>query len=150
MVTALNLGDGVFGELVTHSHAVDSGIPMLVHVNGDRHLDVVVEGGVFLGRGDGRLETRTLPWPLEDGRSVLGFRDMDADGRMDVVLTRQEGLSVLRGRGAGAFFDEERYTIRAPSNATELADFDGDGDVDVATFPLAGGGLAVHLNWTLR
>ena len=151
IVTALNRGNGVFGEPMVHKFDEPSGLGAalaLLDANGDGNLDAFAAGGFLLGTGDGRLATRAFLWPPHINSRVVGFSDMDGDGISDVLLSCGEGLSVLRGRGAGAYSEEERYAIRGV-RPTAFGDFDRDGDLDVASLPTRAG-LSVYLNRTGR
>jgi hypothetical protein len=90
----------------------------------------------------------------ESDRSIFASGDLNGDGRLDVVAPGAgDSLAVLLGRGDGTF--EPPLTFHAQYAATNLAvaDFDGDGALDIAWTAgflgagiLFGDGTASH--WT--
>lgn len=60
--------------------------------------------------------------------------DLDGDERLDVALASfdTQDVTVLRGRGDGSFFRDERsYPVREKINVVRCTDIDGDGDIDL-------------------
>ena len=114
-------------------------------VNNDGRLDLVFANygpnGLFLGRAGGRFEDAGKVWGLAtDGRHdtcVVG--DLDNDGREDIYIngTVTGGISyrdyVWRNAGA-KFEDMTAPNVQAfqASHGAQLADYDGDGDLDLA------------------
>jgi len=116
--------------------------------DGDRDLDLVVaafglhtRGGILL------LENRTTDWKaprfeptIVDARAGAIDTipaDLDGDGRMDfVALLAQQHETVVAflNRGAETFEKQAVFAARTPawgSTGIDLADLDGDGDLDV-------------------
>lgn len=114
-------------------------------VNNDGRLDLVFANygpnGLFLGQGGGRFEDAGKSWGLAtDGRHdtcVVG--DLDNDGREDIYIngTVTGGISyrdyVWRNGGA-KFADATPSNVQSfqASHGAQLADYDGDGDLDLA------------------
>lgn len=86
---------------------------------------------------------------------LIASADMNGDGRPDVVVSSQSGAPVSSGHvqvllnlATGVFAGLGAATTGSAYGSLALADFDGDGDVDVATpstdglyvFPNIGGG----------
>ncbi|WP_426756061.1 FG-GAP-like repeat-containing protein [Myxococcus sp. Y35] len=90
---------------------------------------------LFQGRGDGTFEPRTLPSGRYPSRLVAG--DFDASGKLDLAVLSgiQQTVRVLR--------DLEAPTPPAMGSVFVTADFDGDGQDDVAS--RVDGGAQVHL-----
>ncbi len=110
--------------------------------NGDGVLDFAVGdqdsngffGGLttWLGRGDGTVRQRQRIEGVGIGDIAVG--DFDGDGRPDLAATNFFGgtISVLLGDGGG--FAGESFPLQRLTHPfePELADFDVDGNLDVA------------------
>ena len=101
-------------------------------VNGDAKLDLVVMHAgylqVFLGNGDGTF--RTLP-DVHGGVAECVLADINHDGKLDLI-----GGFIQLGNGDGTF--QEAQTI-SDSYCPAVADFSGDGNLDVAASAPNGG-----------
>jgi len=126
--------------------------PCAADVDGDGRLDLVTANygrpGLFLNRGRGRFEDAAAAWGLTaDSRDdTCALDDVDHDGRVDLYLngTVTGGVShpdrLYRnapGSGPGQaarFEDVTPANVRAlhADHGAQWADFDGDGDADLA------------------
>jgi hypothetical protein len=107
-------------------------------LDGDGIMDLVTvstvtnEIRIRLSDGTGRFSEAVLPAP--DNAIELQILDVDGDGHLDVVVLGRPGsaavISVHRGVGDGTFHDPV-YTTGLTGNAMALADFLGDGNIDV-------------------
>ncbi|MBL8792368.1 MAG: VCBS repeat-containing protein, partial [Planctomycetia bacterium] len=105
--------------------------------NRDGHLDLAgvrdADGRLFLllGQGDGTFELQTMPDAGGYVRQLLVV-DANRDGRADLTCLLQDGrVLTLLGNGDGQFVSAEEIPQHAA--APGLADFNGDGAVDVVT-----------------
>jgi hypothetical protein len=114
--------------------------------DGDGHLDVLlVTAGVlklFAGDGKGSFQGKTVPLPSFPGAlGPCAVGDVDADGKPDVVLAAFGTIAAhyLHNAGGGAFDDLQTFAPPFSAGFTltgvGLADFDGDGWLDVVFAP---------------
>jgi hypothetical protein len=151
----LGNGDGTFGTTQT----IDAGPnPILVaaaDVNGDGKPDLVVSGlgtynpttrsfngGVLLGKGDGTFGT---PQTLPAGTDPFAVADVNGDGKPDLVVWYNRGLSVLLGNGDGTFGTPQTIDAANP-NLVVAADVNGDGKPDLVVSDLGTYNPTTH-NW---
>jgi hypothetical protein len=133
------LGDGTgnFTKAGGGVHApVGTGYPAIADFNGDGNLDVAVNGidfygkdtvKVYLGDGKGNFPNN-VSYPVEFAGDSILAADVNGDGRIDLVTN---GVSVLLGNGNGTF--RKGASIASGGIASiNLADFNGDGKLDVA------------------
>lgn len=137
----LGLGDGRFRARVDYAiPAIPQGVA-IADLDHDDLLDVVVvtydelpdSAYALRGNGDGTL---CAPTPFAAGhhlRSVC-IADLDRDGHPDIVTEQ----SALLGKGDGTFGPPLMFGTEADSWAA-VADFNGDGILDVATSNEAAG-----------
>jgi hypothetical protein len=115
-------------------------------VNGDDKLDVIVNNGdVLLGNGDGTFQAAVSYGSGGGYASSLEVGDMNGDGKPDLVVANQSASSngangsvgVLLGNGDGTFQPALQTVTPEPISpypgAMVLADFNGDGRLDVAS-----------------
>jgi Bacterial Ig-like domain (group 3)/FG-GAP-like repeat len=129
-------GDGTF------TAPAGSPVPspdLVADFNGDGFLDVFVgttdPGTVYLGSANGTFTYRSSLERIERTLSAVAATDLNNDGHVDLVLEVHLSaihLDVRLGNGDGTF----TRMIRTPFNeligiADVIADFDGDGNVDL-------------------
>ena len=66
------------------------------------------------------------------------FGDFDGDGRLDMALTVESGITVYRGEGDGRFTWAGFIVLAQRPFLVVAADFDGDGRADLASVQAAG------------
>jgi hypothetical protein len=119
--------------------------PCAADVDGDGRIDLFMANygtnGLFLNRGDGRFEEASQAWGVAvDGRyDTCAFADVDHDGRIDLYVngTVTAGVSypdyLFRNTGTRLedVTPDEIRRLQADHGA-QWADFDADGDADLA------------------
>lgn len=118
-------------------------------MNGDGILDLVVDGAIFLGKGNGDFElgsTFTPPEANAEGLFAGRLFDVNRDGSLDLVVSLMDffvdnlGVSHPTPVGAAVFFGDgegnlffNRNTIRQDYLSYQLVadDWTGDGIVDI-------------------
>jgi len=139
-------------------------------LDGDGRPDLLVDSlatnlpsapAVVLNQGAGRFAA-PVRYPLNPGfrltnsagLSIARIRDLDGDGKPDVVLLNAVGgtVSVLLNRGQGALGPEALYPIEMvhtrdyTSGDLAIADFDGDGASDLVVTYQPVGAVALLRN----
>lgn len=120
-------------------------------LNGDGLLDIGVlmaqgdEGiDIYLNEGGGQFErTRILRFPPTYGSNHIEFADFNGDGQVDIlyvngdnaditpILKGYHGIRIFLGGRDGTFEEAFFYPLHG-AVAAEAADFDQDGDLDIA------------------
>jgi hypothetical protein len=134
----LGNGDGTF-QPSRDTEDLQIGWIALADLNGDLIPDLVStrsgsQVSIFLGRGDGTFGTPTDY--ASAGAFLPHVADLNHDGHLDLVVSRSTfnsspSVSVLLGNGDGTF---QSPVDQAPECGPQvaLADFDGDGNLDLA------------------
>jgi hypothetical protein len=121
--------------------------------NGDGNLDLALGNSavtisLLLGNGDGTFTpASTLP-PSSAGASGLLVADLNHDGKLDLVAVNfltYNTISVFLGDGTGAFTPVVNPTTIPLTNSFALADFNGDGNLDLVTSSGTGGTVSIML-----
>jgi hypothetical protein len=153
------------GRLARRPRFVSTGQPpvaaALADLDGDGSLDLVTANdeddtnrladgsvSVFLGARGGL--GRRQDYRIGGGADGLVVRDLNGDGRPDVVVSRGEAgrfVSVLLNRGDGTLAAKRDYRAGGRyAAAVTAADVDGDGWPDLVVANGGGHGLSVFLN----
>jgi hypothetical protein len=137
-----NDGGGNFGSPVVYTTSPDPHFVQCADMDGDADKDVMVavENAVFLYRNDGAgaLTGTGIPGPF--GIEGLALPDLDQDGDLDVALaiagtvcsTPNSVAFLYRNFGNGTFSGLTQPQAGPLPFALASADFDLDGDVDLA------------------
>jgi hypothetical protein len=118
-------------------------------IDGDGDLDLYfahvgwqgrrAQDRIFINDGRGRFTDETGARLGGDDRTTLDakFADLDRDGDLDLVQGNRDSVRIYLNDGRGMFTDVTRQAfgaaedIRGGNISIELADFDGDGRIDI-------------------
>jgi hypothetical protein len=141
-------------KLTIRPPRVSSATPALADIDGDKDLDLFVgqaTGAVSFYRNEGSARAPRFVLVAEalDGvragrRSAPALVDVDADGRLDLVVGRESG-GVAAYRNAGTardlkFVEYPGFTLSLPPMSSPVfVDLDGDGRTDVLSGSVSGG-----------
>ena len=139
-------GDGTFGPPVSYSGG-DAPVTVAVgDFNGDQHLDLALVDnphnmvGILLNNGDGTFGA-PVTYLVENGPQGIAVADLNHDGKLDVAvatecgrdpLCKQGSVSILLGNGDGTFQPEVGYKVGSRPLDVAVADFNRDGNEDLA------------------
>jgi hypothetical protein len=148
----LGNGDGTFQTHIDYATGTNPDSVMCGDFNGDGKLDLVVSNysgsldnasiSILLGNGDGTFQPHVdYPDPVTNPFS-LNIGDFNGDGKLDVVMATDigatSGVAVFLGNGDGTFQAPVGYATASSSISVEVADFNGDGKLDLAVGTPAG------------
>jgi hypothetical protein len=128
LTTPVDLSTGTSGNVLDLETA---------DLNADGFVDIISANGdngtftVLLGHGDATFTT--LPYVATGAQTrAVHAADIDADGKLDLVMFSGQNMLVYRGAGDGTFEWLSSTPLTIPT-ALAIADFDGNGKLDVAT-----------------
>lgn len=123
--------------------------------NGDGKLDMAVTSGnsvsVLLGNGDGSFQPAK---PFNSGGQAVSVSvgDFNGDGKLDLAVANEYSntfgtgnVSVLLGDGDGTFAAPETYATGDTPWSVAVADFNGDGKLDLAVANLVSNNVSILL-----
>ncbi len=129
----LNKGNGTFHgpRNFNLSGNQTAGKLLAVDVNEDGYRDLVLNGNVMLGNGDGTFRPPMAVASLADPEVVGDFNN---DGIPDLITfgKSDSAMVVLLGNGDGSFQFVGNFDTGGPPAYATLGDFDGDGNLDAA------------------
>ncbi len=146
-------GDGTFQTAATLNTETAPVFIAVGDFNGDHKPDLLVQEQdyvtVFLNKGDGTfgkpINTKTAEAP-----DAVGLGDFDRDGALDLAVAENTSTSasvdILLGNGDGTFREGASYPIPTHPYSVAVADFRGDGRLDLAVADFIGApGVSVLL-----
>ncbi|MGA9355609.1 MAG: FG-GAP-like repeat-containing protein [Terriglobales bacterium] len=154
----LGKGNGGFGPEVDYATPGSTTV-ITGDFNGDGNLDLAIGGGdaylgvsILLGKGDGTFGSYIATEIPTYGGASIAAADLNRDGKLDLVAGPWQyypgGVSVLLGNGDGTFGPPVFYPtpdVGSGPNVVAIADFNGDGNPDVATANYVGDDATVFL-----
>lgn len=161
LTVLLGNGDGTFtaasGSPIYTNYG---GAPVVsADFNGDGIPDIAVAGGyylvVLLGKGDGTFTQMPTSSSIAQADVFDGMvtGDFNGDGKQDIAVvdnTFGQTITLYLGNGDGTFTQGSSIAVSSQSGGSSVnliaADFNGDGNLDLAT-PIYGssGSLAIYL-----
>jgi len=136
-------GDGGFSSLDAGLTAVESGASEFADIDGDGDLDLLIAGDTRPGElatiyeNDGSGNFSSIDAGLSDvSGAAAEFGDVDGDGDPDLVLIGTDGngdpqATLYENDGSGSFASSGEDLANAEDASVDLADTDGDGDLDL-------------------
>jgi hypothetical protein len=157
----MGIGDGTFAAQRTYSAGPDPYCVVTGDFNGDGRVDAAVttlrsiassSTGTFVlrGAGDGTLAVYSITNdPLTGGRSAA-VGDFNGDGRQDLAVVHDSpsfpsSVAILLGNGDASFGPPVDYQTGVDSQSIVVADFDHDGNQDLAVANAFGNAVSVLL-----
>ncbi len=132
-------GDGSYGDAQTLGTGnAPRGITTL-DLDGDGYLDIASTNysssnvTLLRNQGNGTFDPPTTIQPGISGEWSIQADDMNGDGLFDLVVGGASQIRVLLADGNGNFIAAGTRSVAGRCWQLNLADLDGDGDVDVTT-----------------
>jgi hypothetical protein len=156
LAVLLGKGDGTFDKPVTYYAGIHPTELVLADLNGDGNLDVSVAGDVdvrvFLGKGDGTLSSPQIYHPGKYPDWIVSA-DFNGDGIPDLAVSNYTNpkpchVSVLLGNGDGTFQPPVQFRVGISPTQLVVADFNHDGEPDIATINAGSSTISILLNTT--
>jgi len=137
----LGNGDGTFSNTSSYvtlpraTYANASG-PAVADFNRDGKLDVAQGNAVLLGNGNGTFQGAQMAAIAEGTTFSIATGIFEKNGKTDVAAVSRTNLYVLRNDGAGNLSQIHTYTLQQPGYAIVSADFNADGNPDLAVIEM--------------
>ncbi|MBX3745075.1 MAG: VCBS repeat-containing protein [Verrucomicrobiae bacterium] len=151
----LGVGDGTFLDPVDYDLEAEwSLVVASADLDGDGVLDLAATAGndalaLLFGNGDGSFRWGGH-WPIGVIPHSIACGDLNADGRLDLVLGTgyHDTLALLLGNGDGTFAEPVQYPGPPNPRGIAVGDFNADGRLDVALGSQGSSVLSIYLQAT--
>ncbi len=144
LLLRLGNGDGTFQPpAVIQTQTADSLDVVDLNPDVDDHDDIVTNGSILFGRGDGTFAPAVkLPIGADMKLDVARVGDLNGDSKPDIVVASSQSqvVSVFLGNGDGALRPPHHYPIDGPADQIEITDLNHDRFLDVEVSNGEGGG----------
>jgi hypothetical protein len=156
VTVSLGKGDGTFALANGSPISLGQYLSAIVTAdfNGDGKLDLAITDSagnaviILLGNGDGTFGAPTTI-PVGSGPDAIVAADFNNDGKIDLAVANYgDGtITLLLGNGDGTFTQAagSPYTVGQYPYQIAVADFNGDGKLDLATANLGDGTVSILL-----
>ena len=142
-----------FNTPVTYPIGPNPTMTAVADFNGDGKPDLAVapDGSpeIMLGNGDGTFQTETRITEKITA-SWLAVGDFNGDGKPDLVVVSGDNsntanAAILLGNGDGTFQNPRIFSAGRTPVCVAVADFNGDGKLDLAIADQSGGSVSIWL-----
>ena len=156
----VNNGDGTFDRDRRFETAEDPNGIVAADFDNDNRLDIAAanrkEGSVsvLLNENYGNFD-KPRNYRAGENPASLCAADFDNDGKPDIAAANNgsfypSNISVLMNRGNGSFAEAVNYAAGKTPTSVCAADFDNDGDIDMAATCFEEGAVYVYYNTLYR
>jgi hypothetical protein len=124
------------------------GIPDVATISSNSSSSEVM---ILLGKGDGTFQAETTTFATGTSPVAIAAGDFNGDGKLDLVTANYgvtgggTTISVLLGNGDGTFQPQVTYNVGNTPYAIAVADFNGDGKLDLAVANVEGDTVSILL-----
>jgi hypothetical protein len=152
VLVLLGNGDGSFSDPVGFATGATPFSVAAGDVNGDTETDLAVanfgsDTVSLLLRSGGIFQTK-VDFPVGFAPRAVALADLNRDGDLDMVVASEAAatVSVLIGNGQGGFWAPVPYGVGGFAFSLAVADFDSDGNPDLASGNWGTNSVTVRLN----
>jgi hypothetical protein len=138
----LGYGDGTFAPHVDYTTGTEPDSVAVGAFNGDGKLDLATANfyantvSVLLGNGEGTFQ-KHVDYTVGIAPYSVAAGDFNGDGILDLVVANSSNnsntVSILLGNGDGTFQAHTDYATGIEPQSVAVADFNGDGKLDLVT-----------------